>query len=57
MKRNPWNLVTVVLFALLLLAVPLAFLLLPYRRSSGNRIFPTGLMTTRSKRSSPTICL
>ncbi len=34
MKRNPWNLVTVVLFALLLLAVPLAFLLLPYRTFS-----------------------
>ncbi len=34
MKRNLWNIVTVVLFALLLLAVPLAFLLSPYRTFS-----------------------
>jgi hypothetical protein len=33
-KRNPWNILTVVLFALLLLAMPLAFLLQPYRAFS-----------------------
>lgn len=30
-KRDPWNILTVVLFALALLLVPLLFLLLPYR--------------------------
>ena len=34
MKRNFWNVLTVVLFALLLLATPLLFLLLPYRAFS-----------------------
>lgn len=34
MKRTAWNLITVVLFALILLAVPLAFLLSPYRTFS-----------------------
>ena len=34
MKRNVWNTLTVVLFALLLSAVPIAFLLLPYRAFS-----------------------
>jgi hypothetical protein len=34
MKRDLWNTLTVVLFALLLLAVPLAFLLSPYRTFS-----------------------
>ncbi|MBR0507817.1 MAG: hypothetical protein IJJ86_04335 [Clostridia bacterium] len=34
MKRNFWNILTVVLFALLLLAMPVAFLLQPYRAFS-----------------------
>ena len=34
MKRDPWNILTVALFALALLAVPLLFLLLPYRSFS-----------------------
>lgn len=34
MKRDPWNLLTVALFALALLAMPLLFLLLPYRSFS-----------------------
>ena len=34
MKRDLWNILTVVLFALALLFVPLAFLLLPYRTFS-----------------------
>ena len=34
MKRNLWNILTVALFALALLAVPLLFLLLPYRSFS-----------------------
>ena len=34
MKRNLWNVLTVVLFALLLLAMPVAFLLQPYRAFS-----------------------
>lgn len=34
MKRNLWNLLTVALFAIALLAVPLLFMLLPYRTFS-----------------------
>ncbi len=34
MKRNLWSIITVVLFALVLLAVPLAFLIVPYRTFS-----------------------
>ena len=34
MKRDPWNILTVALFALALLTVPLLFLLLPYRSFS-----------------------
>lgn len=34
MKRNPWNILTVALFALALLTVPVLFLLLPYRSFS-----------------------
>ena len=34
MKRDPWNILTVALFALALLSVPLLFLLLPYRAFS-----------------------